>query len=171
MIAFAVVGSHADQGPGTGIFLALAPLIPIAGIAAAFGPHVDPGYEVAAAAPMASFRLLLVRSTAVLATAILFTGLATLGLPHVGWTAIAWILPALALAGATLAVGSVVSMERAAVAIGGAWLIVVVAAADAGHDRLAAFDGRSQVLWATVLVVSALTVIRRRDAFERGAAT
>jgi hypothetical protein len=169
VIAFAVVASRADRGPGTAIFLALAPLIPIAGIAAAFGPSVDPGYEVAAAAPMASFRLLLVRSTAVLGTAVVLTGLAASGLPHVGWTAMAWVLPALALAGATLAVGSVVSIERAALAIGGAWLIVVMGAADASNDRLAAFGGRGQVLWAAVLVVSAVAVVRRRDTFDKGA--
>jgi hypothetical protein len=171
VVAFVVLASNTNDRVGTTIFLALAPLIPIAGIGAAFGADVDPAYEVASAAPMASFRLLLVRATAVLATSIVVTGAATLGLPDLGWTAVAWVLPALALATATLAVSSVIKVEAAALAIGTAWLAVVVGAADATHNRLAAFAGRGQVLWAAVIVVSTVVVLHRRDAFEKGLST
>jgi hypothetical protein len=167
-IAFAVTASQANDRMGTVLFLAVAPLIPVVGVAAAFGPAVDPAHEVAAAAPMASFRLLLIRASAVLAVSVTIAGAAAAGLPHVGWTAAAWILPALALTTATLAVGSLLQVERAAVVVGVAWVGALGASADLTGDRLAAFAAPGQLLWAAVLLVSAVAVLRRRDAFEKG---
>jgi hypothetical protein len=57
----------AGNSPGRlAIFLTIAPLIPLLGVALAFGPGVDPTYETVVAAPLSGFRLLLVRTLAVL---------------------------------------------------------------------------------------------------------
>jgi hypothetical protein len=163
-LAFALLASRAE-GVGSGFFLAAAPLVPVAGVAAAFGPDIDPAYEIVASAPMATFRLLLLRSAAVLATSLVLAGIAALGLPDLGWTAAAWVLPALGLTAASLALGSMLSLERAAAVVALAWL-VVVATAGTGGDRLAAFHVTGQVVALVVAVASAVVILRRRDTFE-----
>ena len=74
-------------------FLVLAALLPLAGVAAAYGPGIDPSYEIGVAAPMSSFHLILVRASTVLASTAALAALAALTLPRVGWTAAAWIVP------------------------------------------------------------------------------
>lgn len=71
-------------GPTLFLFLVLAALAPVAGVAAAFGPGVDPAYEVGIASPMRSDRLLFIRATAVLAASIAIGALASIALP--AWT-------------------------------------------------------------------------------------
>ena len=72
---------------GIGLFLALAPVLPVAGVAVAFGPRTDPLHEVAVAAPYSSFRLLLLRSAAVLTTSLLLAVPAAALLPATAWVA------------------------------------------------------------------------------------
>ena len=82
-LLFAVAAAHV--GPrGLVVFLALAPLLPLAGVAVAYGPGVDPTYELSVASPMRGFRLLLLRAGAVLTTTIVLVGVAALALPQVG---------------------------------------------------------------------------------------
>src|SRR5439155_2321493 len=92
-LGFAALAAQGDHA-GLVVFLAMSPLVPVAGVAAAFGPGVDPTYEIGVAAPVRSFRLLLIRSTAVLAASLVLIGLVALALPRLDWTAAAWLLPA-----------------------------------------------------------------------------
>ena len=59
----AYVGTH-----GVAVFLALAPLLPMVGVALAYGPTADPAYEIAAATPYSGVRLLALRTAFVVAT-------------------------------------------------------------------------------------------------------
>src|SRR4029450_5981448 len=83
--------------------LAVAPLLPLAGVAAAYGPGVDPTFELALTAPMRGLRLLLIRAAAVLATTTLLAAGASVALPGFGLRAVGWLLPSLALTLASLA--------------------------------------------------------------------
>ncbi|MEU6357390.1 zf-HC2 domain-containing protein, partial [Streptomyces sp. NPDC047072] len=85
------------------LFLALAPLLPLAGVALSYGRVLDPTYEMAVVAPMHGFRLLMIRTLAVLVAGLGLNGLATLALPAYGLRALAWLLPALALTATGLA--------------------------------------------------------------------
>ena len=76
-LAFAVLAAHGGH-PGLVMFLAMAPLIPVAGVAAAFGPGIDPTYEIGVAAPLRSFTQLLIRSAAVLVVSLVLIGVAAL---------------------------------------------------------------------------------------------
>ena len=63
---FAVVGVPTQRRARARCsFLALAPLLPLAGVAAAFGAALDPTYEIGLAAPLSAVRLLLLRTVAV----------------------------------------------------------------------------------------------------------
>jgi hypothetical protein len=164
LVANGAVGGYA-------FFLALAPLLPLAGIAAAYGPGIDPTYEIGIAAPMRSFRLLLIRAIAVLVSTIALASVAALFLPGLDWRAGAWLLPALALSAACLALATIVQPLRAAVIVGGAWSAVVAGATAATPAELAAqsvFGARLQIAVLVVGIGSALVLVARREQLERG---
>jgi hypothetical protein len=165
-IASATRGHTADAGLAS--FLILAALLPVVGVAVAFGPGVDPTYEVGLAAPMRSFRLLVVRAVAVLGTSAALAGLGALALPDVGWTAVAWLLPSLGLTAATLALSTSFHPQIAAAAVAGTWVAIAVTTAIRNADRLAAFGAPVQLVFAVVSVISCVVLLQRRRAFEGG---
>ena len=88
-------------------FLLVAPLVPVIGVAAAYGPQQDPLETLVVTAPYGRTRLILVRTLAVLVRAAVA---ALLGLlpPGPPWIAVAWLGPALALVPVLLALSSYV---------------------------------------------------------------
>jgi hypothetical protein len=164
-LGFAVLAAHGGH-PGLVMFLAMAPLIPVAGVAAAFGPEIDPTYEIGVAAPLRSFKLLLFRSAAVLVASLVLTGLASLTLPSLDWTAAAWLLPAFALTLVTLAVSTVAEPVRSSVGVGLGWIVAVVLVGRISGDGVAAFHASGQVLFLALIVVAGFILARRSEAFE-----
>jgi anti-sigma factor RsiW len=61
-LAFAALAAEAI-GDGSLPFLVLAPLVPLSGVAAAFGRPIDPVWELGLSAPFGGFRLMLIRAT------------------------------------------------------------------------------------------------------------
>jgi hypothetical protein len=161
-LGFAAFAAHHGQR-GLLLFLCLAALLPVAGVAAAFGPALDPTYEVGLAAPLSSVRLLLLRSLAVLTTTVLLAGGGALALPGVGWTAAAWLLPSVALAASSLALATFVAPLTAVGVVGGVWIAAAVVAGAAPGDRLAAFHGGAQLAFVALTALAALVLVRRRD--------
>lgn len=176
VLGFAVAAAdRAAGGPradlATLLFLMMAAILPVAGIAVAFGPRVDPTYEIGTAAPMRGYRLLLVRATAVLATSVALTSAAALALPGLGWTAVAWLLPSLGLTLGTLALATYLRPLRAAAAVGLTWVSIASISAAARPDTLAVFRPAGQVAFLLVIAVSALVLEHRRETFEGGIVT
>lgn len=159
-LTFALLAADAGQR-GVMIFLALAPILPVAGVAAAYGREVDPTYDIGLAAPYSTFRLLLLRASAVLASTMLLAGVGALLLPVSGWVAAAWLLPSLALTAATLAASTRVDPVWAAGAIVGSWLFAVFTAYRSTGSPYAAFGVSGQLLCFTLLVLSAAVLTRR----------
>jgi len=106
-------------------FLALAPLVPLAGVAVAFGQGPDPAGEAALASPLYGAGLLLRRTAAVLATSLLVLAAGSLALPGLELRAVAWVLPALGLAFGALALSTWVSPLAATTVAAGAWLVAL----------------------------------------------
>src|SRR3954453_7437642 len=96
VLAMASASAHTGRY-GLPLFLALAPVLPVAGVAASFGRAADPTFEVTVASPYSSTRLLLLRSLAVIITTFALTAAGAALLPQQGATAAAWLLQALAL--------------------------------------------------------------------------
>ena len=170
VLSLGVLVANGAEG-GYAFFLALAPLLPLAGIAAAYGPGIDPTYEIGIAAPMRSFRLLLIRAMAVLTSTIALASLAAFFLPGLDWRAAAWLLPALALSAACLALATMVQPLRAAVIVGGTWVAIVAGATAATPAELAAqsvFGAQLQIAVLVVGIGSALVLVARREELERG---
>ena len=65
--AFAVAAARIEAD-GPWLLLVIAPLLPVAGVATAYGPALDPTHEIGVAAPMSGLRLTLLRTLAVIAT-------------------------------------------------------------------------------------------------------
>jgi len=150
------------------LFLVIAALLPVAGVAVSFGPGMDPTYEVGLAAPLRSSRLFLLRAIAVLATSTLLAGAAALALPGLDWAAAAWLVPSLGLALATLSLSTYVRPLLAAGGVSFAWVFVAIAAAYGRDDALSVFRGGGQLAFLLVMTVASVVLWRRRKVLERG---
>lgn len=158
-------------GDGYIFFLIVAPLMPLTGIATAFGPGIDPTYEIGIAAPIRGFRLLLIRSVAVLVSTIALAGVAALFFETLDWRAGAWLLPSLALVIAGLALSTLISPLRATVLVAALWVGTVGTAAWMVSDPSSAralFGEQMQIAVVLVMVGSALILVTRREELERG---
>ncbi len=151
---------------GVAVFLALAPVLPLAGVAVAFGAQTDPVHELAAAAPYSSFRLLLVRGVAVLGSSLLLAGAAALLLPGALWLAAAWLLPALTLAILALALATRFDLAWSAFGLAVVWLTISLSAVVTGRDPLLAFRASAQLACLVAAVAGAVVLVVRRDALQ-----
>jgi signal transduction histidine kinase len=149
------------------VFLVVAPVLPVVGVAAAYGPWADPAHELTAAAPFSGIRLLLLRAVAVLVATTLVTAVAGALVPAGELSSFAWVLPALALTVASLALFTLVAPHVAAAAVTGAWVAIVAAAELRSAEPLAAFRGQAQVTFSLVVIAAAATVAWRRDRLDR----
>ncbi|MBW8819055.1 MAG: zf-HC2 domain-containing protein [Streptomyces sp.] len=158
---------HTTESPT--LFLALAPLLPLAGVALSYGPALDPTYEMTVVAPTHGFRLLMIRTLAVLVAGLGLNGLATLALPGYGLRALAWLLPALALTATGLALTPRLGPVLAPSLVGGAWVAVLLAAQAAQQtaaDPLAPFTAAGQGVAGTVAALAAGLLFLLRDRFD-----
>lgn len=144
------------------MFLVVAPLGPLAGVAVAFTGGLDPTREIALAAPYSGLRLLLIRTAAVLAVTVPIVAAAGLALPGSRWLAAAWLLPT---AGLTCAALTLTARMTPVVAIGvvaTGWVLVTALTAIAGHLDLA-FGIGAQTFWLAVAVGGGLWLALTRN--------
>jgi hypothetical protein len=149
------------------LFLLVAPLLVLAGVATAFLPAFDPAYQLAVAAPFSGFTLLLARAVSALAVALIPVLGGALVLPGPGWLPAALLLPSLALCAFALAAVTVVGPRAAAVTAGALWALPALLVA-ATHPPLALVQWHAQSACAAVLCVCAVVLFLRRDRFELG---
>lgn len=168
-LLFGLSAADPDR-PGSSVllFLALAPLVPVAGVALAYGRGVDPAYEVTITTPIDGFRLLLVRSAAVLLASVGLAGSASLLLAGESPLVAAWLVPALSLTAVCLALSSWLAPRVAGGVVAGIWLALVVAAARPADDDLALFRAGGQLALAVVGAVAVAVLVARRGAFDTG---
>ncbi|MET7442710.1 zf-HC2 domain-containing protein [Streptomyces sp. NPDC004082] len=159
------------SGQSPTLFLALAPLLPLAGVALSYGPALDPTYEMAVVSPTHGFRLLMIRTVAVLATGTALDGLATLALPSYGLRAVAWLLPALALTGLALALTPRLGPVAAPAVVGGAWAGLLLVADSRTEGILAPFTAAGQGVAAAVALLTAGLLYAVRDRFDSSTAS
>ena len=169
-----VVLVHEAGGGSRGsffVFLVLAPVLPLAGVAAAFNGRGDPARELISATPHSAFELVLVRTLAVVGVTSVLTTVAALAF-SVEWVAATWLLPALALSAATLALATWIPAEWAAGGLASAWFGGAAATWRLHRlepdivERFFAFRPSGQLLFAAVLVVGSAVVVMRREAFD-----
>jgi hypothetical protein len=163
-VLFALSAANSNTGDGVDrivIFLTLAPLIPLVGVALAFGPRVDPTHEVALAAPIDGFRLFLIRAVTVVGASTLALLIVSLLVPSGGPHRVAWLLPALAGTTVTMALSTRFDPRMAAAAVAVGWLVIVTVAVSA-TDTAVAFGPTMQMLSLFVTAAGAVALTRRR---------
>ncbi|GAB3708506.1 zf-HC2 domain-containing protein [Nocardiopsis oceani] len=163
VLAMALTIAH-ELPQGSLLFSFTAPIVPLAGVALAYGRAVDPAYSLTAVTPLAGYRLLLLRTCAVLVPALTLCTVAALMMPSAAtlWGAVFWLLPALAMVAGCLALNRWMSLAAAAGTIGGGWVLSLglLSAADS-LDPLLLFVPAAQAIWAAVLALLAVAVLTR----------
>ncbi|MGW2047720.1 zf-HC2 domain-containing protein [Streptomyces sp. NPDC001858] len=155
-------GSGSGSG-GVSLVLLFAPVLPVLGVAASWSRGLDPAYELTASAPRAGLHLVLRRTAAVLGVvvpALLVGGWLT------GVMVAQWLLPCLAFTATTLALGGVVGVTRAAVALAAVWAVVVVAPTLAAGRTTFALQTSGLPAWGLILALGVGVVIARRGAYS-----
>jgi hypothetical protein len=150
------------------VLLALAPLVPVIGVAAAFSASTDPTQEVATAAAISGFRLLMIRTLSVLGGSIAVTLAMTLLSRHAdGWLRVAWILPGLATTSATLVLATRTRIATAAGLIGCAWLVTVIVVSEVVDDAIAPYRWPGQLAAIVVTACASAILVGRRRHLDR----
>jgi hypothetical protein len=164
MLAATAGAKQWQPGDQLAVFLALAPLVPVMGVALAYGPHSDRAYEVTVATPLSGLRLILLRTITVVVAAAALSVLTVLTAPTNGLLRLAWLLPAFATTTTALAFGTHLGVRRACTGVGLAWLTLVVGVAQANNDATAPFGFAGQVsaIGVTIIGSTALLAGRRR---------
>jgi hypothetical protein len=166
----AVLGSIVLAARGTGggflLFLLVAPVVPVVGVGFASASATDPLDEIGLASPTHGFRLLLIRSAAILLVSIGLAAVAALALPGMGWTAEAWLLPSFTLTMLTLALSTKMSAHGAAATVTIAWAAAITLAERLATEPYVGFGLDAQLILGVIAVASVLTLIVRREAFE-----
>ncbi|MFC4564773.1 zf-HC2 domain-containing protein [Nocardiopsis mangrovi] len=171
VLGCAVATAYTVHG-GSLLFYFLAPVLPLGGVALAYGRTVDPAHEFTGVTPMAGQRLLFVRALAVLVPALVLCTVAALLLPGKGpaeWGPVAWLLPALTLVAGSLALSRWLNLGVSSAMIGGGWL---AALAISTAERQAApahfFAPEAQAAWAVALTATVslylIVIIRAKRA-------
>lgn len=140
------------------VYLAVAPLLPVAGVAVSFGRRWDPAHEMGLVAPMSALRLVLTRSTVVLGTSLMLSALAALALPRLGLAAFAWLLPSCALTALSVALSARLDQVAAACTTGAGWLVFLTLTRHT--DGAASALGQAAIAGLFLAAVGLMSVLR-----------
>lgn len=163
-LAFATLAAVSSESRGLLLFVLVAPLLPLAGVALAYGPDADPAYEATGATPYSALRLILLRSLAVLATTVPVTLLAGALLPGHPAIAVAWLAPAIAAVALTLCLSTWLGVTRAAVIVGLGWAVGAIAVAGPGSTSPGLALHPSFIpVYVGLAAVSAVVLVLRGD--------
>ena len=150
---------------GLTLFLCVAPLAPVAGVAASFGGDADPCHELVTVTPYSAVRMLLLRTAGVLATSLPVTLLAGLALPGPAWVGVAWLTPAAAGVALTLLLAPVFGATAAAATMAACWSTAVVFASRL-NDPVDMVEPTMQLVFAVLTLVAVAALAIRQPSFE-----
>jgi hypothetical protein len=148
------------------LLLAIAPLLPLAGVAVSFGPQADPTYELAVVAPLHVFRLLLLRCAAVLTTTTVLSAAASLALPEYGLVVLGWLVPSLVLTLLSLALTPRLGPVTAAVVVALGWAGLMASTVRFATGESIVFTPAGQGVLAICAAVAAVALVKVRPGFE-----
>lgn len=164
LLGMFAAGERADDVTA---MLLLAPLVPVLGVALAYGPNVDPIHELGVATPMRGLRVLMIRAVTVLAIAVAVIAGTTLLVVENKFLAAVWLLPAFACTGLALSLMTVTSPRRAVAAVASGWAVLALSVQNATGEALDVFGLPAQVASLVVIGVATAVVTRRREGFDR----
>lgn len=170
ILAVVLIGLGAADASDQGSMFALlvmAPLLPVLGVAMAYGTAADPSHEMQLATPTHGLRLVTIRALTVLSVSAAVVVLVSLLNDAARPEAATWLLPALAVTSCSLAMMTVRPPRQATSMVAAAWFGSVIVARIAADDPLAAFRVGGQITALIVAIGATAVTIVRRDRFER----
>lgn len=155
------VGVAATLGSGEPLVALVAPAVAAAGIGYAYGPGIDPAWELSLSMAVSDRMVLLVRAVAVFAIYALLGLAATAASGAAAAITFGWLVPMTAVSALALAAATVTRSANAGVGIGlAAWCITVLSARVAtGHLAVAVSDQSLFVYYAACAVISAAVAV------------
>lgn len=156
---------------GTLVFLTLATLTPVAGVAVALGSVSDPAPEMAAVTPITRWHQLGLRVITVLAASICIGLLAGLFLPGPWTRSGLWLFPSLALCALAVVLSGRFGAARAAAGVSLVWCAGVAVWAARTGDRLAPFRPGPQLVYLSAAALVVALIVHRPHLLESRRAT
>ncbi|MBB6119651.1 zf-HC2 domain-containing protein [Nocardiopsis algeriensis] len=163
VLAAALLAAH-TLPKGSLVFVFVAPVVPLLGVALAYGRGVDPAHTLTSVTPLAGQRLLFLRTCAVLVPALTLCTAVALLLPGTTapWTAALWLLPALTLVAGSLVLGRWMHLSAAAGVMGSLWAAALFTLFLVEHSApVVLLAPPSQVWWGTALALLLGTLLLR----------
>lgn len=164
LVGLSAVSDNPDNISG---MLVLAPLVPVLGVALAYGPTVDPVHEIGLATPIRGLRLMLIRAATVMAVSVVVLGGSVLLSPASNGLAFAWLLPALATTSLAVSLMTVTTPRRSVAAVSIGWALLVAVVQGATDDSLAIFGPLAQTASMVAAAIAAGVMFKRRERFDR----
>lgn len=159
VLAFAALAVFVADDAGQAVYLIVAPLIPVAGVVAAFGSATDPLTDLTRATPYPPARLVLLRSLGVAATSVPLAVVVGV-LSGSSWLAFGWLLPALAFIVVVLAASTWFDPLVAGGIVGLGWAAAVASAVRV-QDALLVVTGPAQIGYLALAVLAGSTLAVR----------
>lgn len=150
---------------GLTLFLIVAPLAPVAGVAASFGGDADPCHELVTVTPYSAIRMLLLRTAGVLATSLPVTLLTGLALPGPAWMGVAWLTPAAAGVALVLLLAPIFGATATAATMAACWSAAVVFASRLSNP-VEVVEPTMQLVFAALTLVAVAAISLRQPSFE-----
>ncbi|MFC7404350.1 zf-HC2 domain-containing protein [Georgenia alba] len=169
VVAVAVVLDVLDALDGDAypsLVLLLAPVAPLAGVAAAWSRGLDPAHELVISSPRAGLELVLRRTLMVLLATL--PVLAVAGF-LVGVAPVRWLLPSLAFTAGSLALGARIGVRRASRWLALAWAGLVIAPGLVLREPSAILEPVFLPAWAALAVVLTAVLAAYGRGFSRPA--
>ncbi|MCO8269404.1 zf-HC2 domain-containing protein [Actinoplanes sp. TRM 88003] len=146
------------------LVLLLAPVAPLAGLAIAWSRRSDPAWEITTGTARAGLELLLRRTVVVLATVLP-------PLAAAGWlldmSPALWLLPSLAFTAASLLLGGLIGVARAATLLSAGWLLAVALPAILTANLPVVVRPSSLPVWAAATLIGAVLAVARAGDHRR----
>jgi hypothetical protein len=161
-VAVLAAGVVATRSTGTAFVPLLAPALAGAGIAYAYGPGVDPAFELASCMPVSHRTVLLVRALAVFAVNALVGVAAGVASGIAVDITFGWLVPMTAVCGCALAVATAAKSAHVGVAAGlAAWTITVLGGlAGTGSATVTVTDSTLYLPYLAVAAAGVLAAVR-----------
>lgn len=125
-LGFALIATLSANDGAIWPFLLVAPLVPVLGVAAAYGGAEEPFEALAVATPYGRARLVLLRTLGVVVATLLPAAVLGLFLPGPGWVTVAWLGPALAMVPVVLALAAFIGPWPAGATLTMGWSAIVL---------------------------------------------
>ena len=159
-------GAVTTIGTGTPLVALIAPAVAAAGIAYAYGPGIDPAWELSMSMAVSDRMVLLARALSVFAVYALLGLAATAASGAAASITFGWLVPMTAVSALALAAATLTRSPNAGVGIGvGAWCITVLASQGATGDVSVAVTDQSLFAYYAVCAVicGAIVVFTTRN--------